>query len=60
MTTVTIELTEEELAEAEERFGSVEEAVRQAVSTRRRQDALEREFSPDRAAQYATLRDLPR
>jgi Arc/MetJ family transcription regulator len=66
MTQVTVQMDDAELAEAQRMFGTktpdetLREGVRRAMKAQLRQEALEEEFSPERAEQYATLRDLPR
>lgn len=66
MTEITVQFDDEELAEAQELFGTstpeetVRVSLRRAVTAQHRQKALEREFSPERAEQYAELRDLDR
>lgn len=66
MTTITVDMDEAELAEAQRMFGTatpdetVREGVRRAMKAQVRQEALEREFSPERAEQYAELRNLER
>lgn len=64
MTEITVQMDDEELAEAQELFGTktpeetVRVSLRRAVTAQRRQVALEREFGPERAEQYSELRDI--
>jgi Arc/MetJ family transcription regulator len=65
MTEITAHLDEAELAEAQELLGtaSVDEtlqaAVRRAVADVKRKRALAEEMSPETAAVYARMNDLP-
>lgn len=65
MTEITVQVDETELAEAQAVLGTesigatVQAAIRRAVADVKRRQAIAEEMSPETAAVYARMNDLP-